>query len=201
MRLFLDCGARVIAEDLGSVPEFVRDSLTRLGIAGYKVFRWERAWDEPGQPFRDPRDYPALAVVTTGTHDTDTLATWWETAGLEERAAILALPALGELRPAEGQHAAMPFTPVLRDAMLRILFGSPAHLALLPIQDVFGWTDRINIPATVTADNWTWKLPAAVDRLASVPGWEERTRALRDLAIASARVASEPAAKTPVSRS
>jgi 4-alpha-glucanotransferase len=192
MRLFLEAGARVIAEDLGSVPEFVRESLTRLGIPGYKVFRWERSWHESGHPFRDPGVYPELAVVTTGTHDTDTLATWWETAEVDERTAIMALPALGSVRPAEGVDlASLPFTPTLRDAMLRMLFASPAALALLPIQDVFGWRDRINIPATVTGENWTWKLPVPVDRFASLSESEERARVLRDLAISSARFAAE----------
>jgi 4-alpha-glucanotransferase len=192
MRIFLESGARVIAEDLGSVPEFVRDSLTRLGIPGYKVLRWERAWEEAGQPFRDPSGYPVLAVVTTGTHDTETLATWWDTASLDERRAILALPPLSGFRPpGGGDAAAAPFSPALRDALLGMLFASPADLALLPIQDVFGWSDRINIPATVTAENWTWKLPAPVDRLASLPDWEERARGLRDLAVASARLAPD----------
>jgi 4-alpha-glucanotransferase len=192
MRIFLDAGARVVAEDLGSVPDFVRDSLTRLGIAGYKVFRWERAWDQPGQPFRDPAAYPELAVVTTGTHDTDTLATWWDAASLDERRAILALPALRHVVPADASDpAAIPFTQALRDAMLEMLFASPAELAVLPIQDVFGWPDRINVPATVSADNWTWKLPVAVDQLAALPDWEERTQALRDLAIASGRLAQD----------
>jgi 4-alpha-glucanotransferase len=195
MRLFLESGARVIAEDLGSVPEFVRESLTRLGIPGYKVFRWERAWDEPGQPFRDPAGYPVLAVVTTGTHDTDTLATWWETAAREEREAILALPGLSAFRSEDADASAVPFTPAFRDAILRMLLASPAELALLPIQDVFGWRDRINTPATVTPDNWTWKLPAPVDRFASLPESEQVAATLRDLAAASSRLAPESAAK------
>src|SRR5262249_22232301 len=62
------------AEDLGNVPDFVRDSLARVGIPGYRVLRWE---DDDGV-FRDPREYPRLSVATTGTHDTSTLATWWE---------------------------------------------------------------------------------------------------------------------------
>src|SRR5215471_16993716 len=35
-------GGRVIAEDLGTVPDFVRASLRRLGIPGYRVLRWEK---------------------------------------------------------------------------------------------------------------------------------------------------------------
>jgi 4-alpha-glucanotransferase len=40
---------------------------------------------------------------------------------------------------------------------------------LVPIQDVFGWRDRINTPATVTDRNWTWRLPWPVNRLDDVP--------------------------------
>src|SRR6185436_4658590 len=57
VRAFMASGAEVIAEDLGIVPDFVRDSLARLGVPGYKVFRWERRWEAPGQPFRDPAEY------------------------------------------------------------------------------------------------------------------------------------------------
>ena len=48
MKAFLDAGATVIAEDLGVVPDFVRESQHRLGIPGYKVFRWERDWELAG---------------------------------------------------------------------------------------------------------------------------------------------------------
>ena len=34
MRAFKDAGARIIAEDLGLVPDFVRESLMRLHIPG-----------------------------------------------------------------------------------------------------------------------------------------------------------------------
>jgi len=36
-------------------------------------------------------------------------------------------------------------------------------LTLIPLQDVFGWTDRINTPAVVDDINWTWRLPWPVD--------------------------------------
>ncbi len=51
-----EAGAEIIAEDLGTVPDFVRESLARLNVPGYKVFRWERKWHDEGQPFRDPVD-------------------------------------------------------------------------------------------------------------------------------------------------
>jgi 4-alpha-glucanotransferase len=187
MELFIASGARIIAEDLGSVPEFVRESITRLGLPGYKVLRWEREWDAPGQPFRDPAEYPALAVGTTGTHDTDPNKTWWETAAPEEREAFAALPpihrALAGAAPADA-----PFTPALRDAIVEMLYRSPADLLLLPIQDVFGWSDRINTPGTVDADNWCWKLPWPVERFTAEPEALERAAFLRRLADETGRV-------------
>ena len=77
LQVFREPGAEIIAEDLGVVPDFVRASLARLGVPGYKVLRWERQWNTEGRPFKDPADYPACAVATSGTHDTEPMATWW----------------------------------------------------------------------------------------------------------------------------
>ena len=86
--VFRESGAYIIAEDLGTVPDFVRESLGRLQVPGYRVLRWEREWNQPGQPFRDPAHYPARSLATTGTHDTDPLAIAWDDAPPDERAAI-----------------------------------------------------------------------------------------------------------------
>jgi 4-alpha-glucanotransferase len=160
---FRATGARVIAEDLGVIPNFVRETLAALGIPGYKVLRWEREWDAPGKPFRDPLGYPACAVATSGTHDTESLAEWWDSAPAEERRDVAALPSLAAaaLDPSAG------FDPHIRDAILSVLVASGADLVLLPIQDLFGWRDRINIPASTDATNWTWRLPWPVEDLES----------------------------------
>ena len=67
----------------------------------------------------------------------------------------------------------------MRDVLLEALFASGSDLLLLPVQDVFGWRDRINEPATVTSDNWTFRLPWPVDRLDEVPEARERQGQLR----------------------
>jgi 4-alpha-glucanotransferase len=185
MAIFTGCGARIIAEDLGVVPDFVRRSLTRLGIPGYKVFRWEREWKTPGQPFRDPTGYAPLSVATTGTHDTDPIATWWDTAGADERIAFARLPQIAPVL--NGRPETAPFTPALRDAILRALYGSGSDVLLIPFQDVFGWTDRINTPATVTDDNWTWRLPWPVDTLGHQEEASDRAAVLREWAMATGR--------------
>ncbi|MDA1306122.1 MAG: 4-alpha-glucanotransferase [Acidobacteria bacterium] len=171
MRAFLHAGAAVVAEDLGTVPDFVRASIARLGIGGYKVLRWERVWHEPGQPFLLPSHYPRRSVATTGTHDTEPLAIWWEQGDIEERVAVVELMAregLGRWDPTA------PWSGELRDALLRTVMKAASDQVFLPIQDVFGWRDRINTPATVGDHNWTWRLPWPVDAWPTISETQER---------------------------
>jgi len=183
MKIFCRSGHTVIAEDLGTVPDYVRQSLTRLGLPGFKVLRWERDWNAPGQPFRDPASYPAASVAMTGTHDHEPMRVWWEHAPQEERAAALRIPGLDR----SGAGPDSPFSAALRDAFLRVLFHAGSDLLLLPIQDVFAWSDRINVPATVGADNWSYRLPWPVDRLGDIPEAREAAARLRRWAEESGR--------------
>ena len=180
--VFRSTGAEIVAEDLGTVPDFVRESLARAAIPGYKVFRWERHWHAPGQPFRDPPEYPAAAVATSGTHDTEPMTMWWANAPAEERRAVLETPWV-RARLGEGQRKQAVESPVLssevRTVLLEVLFASGANLLILPIQDVFGWSDRINQPATIGDQNWTWRLPWPTDQMATQPDAIAAARQLR----------------------
>jgi 4-alpha-glucanotransferase len=167
-------GARVVAEDLGTVPDFVRASLERIEIPGYRVLRWEREWHDPGQPFRDPTTWPALSVATTGTHDTDAMADWWEAMTEEERKAFLAQPALAALRA----RAPSRFDDGVRDAILELIYGSASDLLLLPFQDAFGMRERVNVPGTVNDENWTYRIPLDLSALHADRAGQERLRGL-----------------------
>jgi 4-alpha-glucanotransferase len=157
VRIYQESGAEIIAEDLGVVPDFVRASLRRLGVPGFKVLRWERQWSQPGHPFVDPAEYDEISVATTGTHDTETLAAWWDTLSQEDRDEVLNLPAVRAHLPAAEDGAVTAIT--------RGLLASGSRYAIVPIQDLFGWRDRINTPATVEDTNWSWRLPWPVDSL------------------------------------
>ncbi len=165
--LFRDSGADLVAEDLGTVPDFVRESIARLGVPGFCVMRWERRWKEEGHPFIDPAEYPETSVATTGTHDTEPLAEWWEELPESDRAAVLALPSVARgLASTVGTSpdaSTATFTPHVRDALLQAGLASGSRLIELPMQDIFGWRDRINTPATVGDINWGWSLPWPVD--------------------------------------
>jgi 4-alpha-glucanotransferase len=183
LRVLAGFGTQIVAEDLGSIPDFVRESLARLHVPGYKVLRWERHWDTEGKPFRDPKSFPALSLATTGTHDTETLAEWWDEADLDERGMTLDWPALH----AAGFKADAPFDDRLRDALLQTLFTSGSNLIVVPIQDVFGWKDRINTPAVVDDVNWRWRIPWPVETMGIEPEPRARATFLRDLSRSSGR--------------
>jgi len=63
-------------------------------------------------------------VATTGTHDTDTLAAWWQGAAAAERQAVLtvAVTAWRDQPPPSEAGDALP--PAVRDALLEALFAS-----------------------------------------------------------------------------
>jgi 4-alpha-glucanotransferase len=170
---------RVVAEDLGCVPDFVRESLSELGIPGYRVLRWEK----DDERFRDPAGWPALSVATTGTHDTESLAVWWEALGDEERARV------GELPGVAARLASLPeaFTDEVRDALLAVVYESPSELALIPIQDLFGHAERVNLPGTSSGDNWTYRLPWPVEDLLTDPEIVARSREVAALTGQSGR--------------
>jgi len=179
MRIFIESGERITVEDLGNVPTFVRISLARLGVPGYRVMRWERRWNELGRPFVDPAEYPPLSVATTGTHDTDTLAEWWESISPDERASIAALPTVAQIVGDTSSLSRSTFDEPTRDLLLEALYAAGSNLLILPFQDVVGGRDRINEPGKVCDKNWTLKFPWPVDRLESEPGAIECAERLR----------------------
>src|SRR5262249_1797922 len=146
-----DRGLELIGEDLGSVPDFVRQSLQRLQIPGFRVLRWEHDWGT----FRDPRAHPELSVATTGTHDTSSLAAWWEAVlDPDARAALAAVPGFAALR----QHGDR-LTPEVQSVLLGGLYASASQLVVVPFMDTYGGRERINVPSTVADSNWTYRVP------------------------------------------
>lgn len=148
--------AGVVAEDLGVIPAFVRQILTRMGIPGYKVMRWER----DDAVYRNPHQYSRISLVTTGTHDTDTLREWWETAPQQDRDGVVKVwPEL------KGMTAAAAFTPELHRALLAAALQAASDLCVLPWQDVLGTRDRINLPGSQGDANWSYRIAQRTEEL------------------------------------
>jgi 4-alpha-glucanotransferase len=180
--------AEVVAEDLGMVPEFLRPSLTRLGVPGYRVLRWEKdevvlEAEKKMIVWRDPASWPENSVAASSTHDIENHADWYDELPAEERVALAEVPGLEGLADPEHQN----FDDHVRDALLRVLYAAPSTLLAISFQDALGSRERVNVPGTVAATNWTYRMPmnlaslmddrATVERLARLAAETGRTPA------------------------
>ncbi|MEI6350333.1 MAG: 4-alpha-glucanotransferase [Verrucomicrobiota bacterium] len=149
---------RLIGEDLGVVPDYVRPSLTSLGIAGFKIPQWER---HPNWHWVSGRDYQRLSVTTYATHDHLPLAAWWQ----ELCAAAQAGDGhqrweLEQLENFAGIRidGPQPFTDEIHEGLLGGLFRTNAWLAITMITDLFAGTKRFNVPGAIADSNWSERM-------------------------------------------
>ncbi len=165
---------RLIAEDLGAVPDYVRPSLASLGIPGFKIPMWEREQD--GRCTQGRR-YQRLSVATFATHDHEPLRVLWENWTREwnggNREAFHELERLCDFA---GLQVALPcgWTDVLHEGLLHGLFRSNSWMAVCMITDLLGGTQRFNVPGAVGENNWTARLPHTVEALRTDPALREK---------------------------
>lgn len=166
----------VIGEDLGTVPEGFRETMTRWGLWTYRVLLFERQQD--GQ-FAPPHSYPEQALATFNTHDLSTFRGWMTGHDLRSKHEIGFDP--GETAEARtwwqgamrkllseygGGRTAEDFA-----AVAAVLGATPARLAMVGLDDVLGVLDQVNIPGTIVEHpNWRRKLPLNLEDLENHPG-------------------------------
>ncbi|MCP9489228.1 MAG: 4-alpha-glucanotransferase [Solirubrobacteraceae bacterium MAG38_C4-C5] len=139
----------ILAEDLGAITPPVTRLRRELGLPGMVVLQFAFDPEDPRGPHRLER-HEERSAAYTATHDTDTLRGWWESATPAVRAG-----AATALREA-GLEGDVPWW-----GLLRLLYRSPARLAMSQVQDVLGLGSdaRMNRPG-VEGGNWDWELPA-----------------------------------------
>ena len=166
----------VIGEDLGTVPENFRETLSRWGLWTYRVMMFER---ENDGRFRPPEAYPAEAVATFNTHDLPTFRGWLQAHDLAVKRSI-------GIDPGETDEARKTSQKVLRAilserisayppddfaAVASFLAATPSRLVVVSLEDVLDVADQINIPCTIDQyPNWRRKLPVQVEDLISHEG-------------------------------
>lgn len=157
----------VIGEDLGVIPDGLRERLAERGVLGIDVLMFTR--DADGA-FLPPARWRTSAVATTTTHDLPTLAGWkrgrdldWRqrlgTGGQIDRQAEDARRAQDVARLAAQVEADGGDGAQLQD-WLAFVAHSPAPLALLPAEDALGLEEQPNLPGVVEDHpNWRRRLP------------------------------------------
>jgi 4-alpha-glucanotransferase len=161
----------VVGEDLGTVPDNFRESLSRWGIWGCRVMLFER---ESDGSFRPPEAYPADALATFNTHDLPTFRGWLEGHDLRIKRAIGLDPGETDEARAQAQAAlrsalaarAASFPAADIAAIAAFLAATPARLVVIGLDDMLDVRDQINVPATVDQHpNWRRKLPVPLEDL------------------------------------
>lgn len=170
----------VIGEDLGTVPDTLREPLQQAGILSYRVLFFSR---DAQDGFMPPGAYPAQSLVTVTTHDLPTLRGYWDgrdidlraTLGLfpnedvrqqqiiarsHDRAALLiALEREGLLDAGSSLHpvANPDMTLELASTVHRFLARTPAQVMMIQLDDIFGQIEQVNLPGAGSDVYPSWR--------------------------------------------
>jgi glycogen operon protein len=198
----------VVGEDLGTVPECLRERLAAADVLSYRVLWFERE----GSSFVAPARYPAKAAVAVSTHDLPTIAGWWNGADIEEKASLGLVSAdaataakqerarekraLGDAIAAAGISATAALSPeiphdgTITAAIHQFAGEAASALLLLQADDLAGESSALNLPGTdQERPNWRRKVRVGVDGL-----WQTPTAVL---AIAGLAARGARAGRTP----
>jgi 4-alpha-glucanotransferase len=118
-----------------------------------------------------------LSVASWSTHDTAPIVGWWDELPEADRTV---LAARAGLQPGMDDGARSL-------ALLKDLYAAKSDLALVLAQELLAIRDRINTPATVGTQNWTWRLPRPLEQLQADSHLDARFAEIRSLVDASGR--------------
>ena len=173
-------GVRVVGEDLGCVPDYVRPDLSYLRIAGFKIPHWEIT---PQQQIVRGETYNPCSFATYATHDFPPLCNdwndWYDAVQDAYGAACSpAIPAeirnaahqkgrdcarvlcwLGDFAGLPHRECMAPWHQGIKDALINALFRSNSAYAALMWTELFDIPVRLNTPGTEGGTNWRPRMP------------------------------------------
>jgi 4-alpha-glucanotransferase len=179
---------RVIGEDLGTVPDYIRPNLRSLGIAGFKIPHWEVHHERvtPGN------EYERVSVATYATHDHRPLRKLWEEAvehptstSEQARAELNKIAEFAQIRP-EGE--AINFGTHFFPAVMEALFKCESWIAVVMLTDLLRRKYRFNVPGTAASANWTRRMQRTIAQLRNSQRERARMRLIRELLEKTGRV-------------
>jgi 4-alpha-glucanotransferase len=173
--------ARVVGEDLGVVPEYVRPNLQYLSIGGFKIPQWEvrDGMIIPGE------GYERLSVATYATHDHEPIRAFWEEAlelpgsetGHQARATVEKIALFAGLNSKIDE---LDYEKHFYPAVMHALFRCNSWIAVVMITDLLARKDRFNVPGTKANLNWTRRIQRPIAKLRSSRKERQRMQLIRD---------------------
>jgi 4-alpha-glucanotransferase len=187
--------ARIVGENLGTVPPAVNAALEKHNILGMYVSQFGVTWD----PNRALDPAPARAVVSLNTHDTPTFSGFWAGADIDDRVELGLLTddqARDERQGRERQRAALiaylkslgllnddaPGEAAVLRAWLSYLAGGNADFLLVNLEDLWLESSPQNVPGTwEERPNWKRKTRHAFEQIRELAQVRETLRAINQL--------------------
>ncbi|EFA22078.1 4-alpha-glucanotransferase [Bifidobacterium gallicum] len=173
----------VIGEDLGTVPEFVRTTLSEHGVLGADVEWFARVGNSgtAGDPYMQPSEYRKYALASVTTHDLPPTAGYllYDHVALRDELHLLKEPVEEFRKAAEAEQHAMlkvlaeggwlspeaaadvpNHVQEVVEAMHRMLKATPSLLMQAALVDGVGERRTQNQPGTST-EYPNWRIPLA----------------------------------------
>lgn len=145
----------IVAEDLGVIDDGVRRMMKNLAYPGMKIL--EFAFDGHADNEHKPSNYTENFVCYTGTHDNMPLTQYINDLSEEGRETFVKdLKKESEKLHLEADDNS---AEELCKSVIRLALASKAFAAIIPAWDLLtmGGEARINLPATVSTDNWSFR--------------------------------------------
>jgi 4-alpha-glucanotransferase len=203
----------IIGEDLGTLPDGLREILQAKGFFSYRLFYFEK--DQAGH-LLSPEAYPELALASVSTHDLPPLVGFWgmedislrkslglfptedhfhqAMAGriLEKRRMIDRLHQLGFLSEEDALNLQAQEEPDLTEELVRsilaFLVATRAKLTVLSQEDLFREKHQFNLPGTTNEyPNWSRKMRFSLEDLREHPEALRLAEQFRDLIVQAGR--------------
>jgi 4-alpha-glucanotransferase len=185
--------ARIVGENLGTVPPYVNSALARHGIHGMHVSQFYIA--DPERAAKDDRG----TVASLNTHDTPTFAGFWREDDIQDRIALDLLP-LAEAQMQRNERGAgraalvaylkargwlreeEPELLAILRAWLSQLASGDAYLVLVNFEDL--WLEPLpqNVPGTwEERPNWKRKARFSLEQIREMDSVTEILRTVDQL--------------------
>jgi len=133
----------IIAEDLGIIIPRVNELRDEFGFPGMKILQYSFAEHD-----QRPHEFEKNSITYPGTHDNDTIKTWFENLKKYE-------PGIYETLI---KYIKYEMDESICWQMIECAYSTPSNWAIIQFQDILclGAEARMNRPGTIE-DNWVWR--------------------------------------------
>jgi len=176
-------GVRLVGEDLGTVPSYVRPAMARHGLSRMSVVQFGLSPD----PARALQAVPEGSLGCVNTHDMPTFASFWEGGGIDDRLALGLIDEKGSREERKMRSRVKRALAVflrrqgwlersgsgveeVLAACLSLLAGSRAGVVIVNLEDLYLETNPQNVPGTSKErPNWLRKARYGFEEIREMP--------------------------------